>query len=113
VFIFLYAPIVTLMIFSFNKTKSMAVWGGFTFDWYSSLLENDRIIAALYYTVLIAVIASVVATVIGTISAIGINNMKKGPRTLLLNVNYLPVLNPDIVTGISLMTLFAIGGVLF
>ena len=113
VFILLYAPIVTLMIFSFNKTKSMAVWGGFTFDWYSSLLENDRIIAALYYTVLIAVIASVVATVIGTISAIGINNMKKGPRTLLLNVNYLPVLNPDIVTGISLMTLFAIGGVLF
>ena len=112
VFIFLYAPIVTLMIFSFNKTKSMAVWGGFTFDWYSSLLENDRIIAALYYTVLIAVIASVVATVIGTISAIGINNMKKGPRTLLLNVNYLPVLNPDIVTGISLMTLFAILSVL-
>ena len=101
VFIFLYAPIVTLMVFSFNKTKSMAVWGGFTFDWYSSLLENDRIIAALYYTVLIAVIASVVATVIGTISAIGINNMKKGPRTLLLNVNYLPVLNHEIVTGIS------------
>ncbi len=77
VFIFLYAPIVTLMIFSFNKTKSMAVWGGFTFDWYSSLLENDRIISALYYTILIAVIASVIATVIGTISAIGINNMKK------------------------------------
>lgn len=113
VFIFLYTPIVTLMIFSFNSSKSMAVWEGFTFDWYTSLLQNQRILEALYYTVLIAVIASVVATIIGTISAIGINNMKRGPRSLLLNVNYLPVLNPDIVTGISLMTLFAIAGTLF
>lgn len=107
IFIFLYSPIITLMIFSFNKSKSMANWGGFSLHWYKELFNNSTIMNALYYTVLIAIISSVIATIIGTITAIGINNMKKGVgRTLLLNVNYLPVLNPDIVTGIALMSLF-------
>ena len=84
----------------------MARWNGFTWKWYGQLLQNERIMSALYYTIVIAILASVISTIVGTISAIGINNMKKGPRTLLLNVNYLPVLNPDIVTGIALMSLF-------
>lgn len=107
VFIFLYAPIITLMIFSFNESKSMAHWGGFSLKWYSELFQNDRIMNALYYTVLIAIISSVISTIVGTVTAIGINKMKNSPgRRLLLNINYIPVLNPDIVTGIALMSLF-------
>ncbi|MGL4991216.1 MAG: ABC transporter permease [Sarcina sp.] len=110
IFIFLYAPIITLMIFSFNDSKSMAVWQGFTFKWYVELLQNDRILHALYCTVIIAIISSFISTVIGTISAIGIHNMKGKRKDLILSVNHLPVLNPDIVTGISLMILFGIIG---
>lgn len=107
IFAFLYTPIITLMVFSFNDSKSMAKWNGFTFKWYGELFKNSSIMSALYYTILIAILASVIATIIGTITAIGIHNMKKGPfRGLLLNVNYLPVLNPDIVTAIALMSLF-------
>ena len=110
IFIFLYAPILTLMVFSFNDSKSMTVWKGFTFKWYGELLQNDRILHALYYTILIALLSSVISTIIGTISAIGINNMRKTPKAVLLNVNNLPVLNPDIVTGIALMSLFGLIG---
>lgn len=107
VFIFLYAPIAVLAVFSFNDSKSMSKWSGFTLDWYKSLFENERILSALYYTVLIAIVSSVIATIIGTITAIGIHKMRKGSfKNLLLNVNYLPILNPDVVTGVSLMTLF-------
>ncbi|MGL5417123.1 MAG: ABC transporter permease [Clostridium sp.] len=106
IFVFLYAPIVTLIVFSFNKSKSMAKWTGFTFDWYKSLLQNDTLLEALYYTVLIAVIASIIATIIGTITAVGIYYMRGKKKSLLLNINNLPILNPDIVTGISLMSLF-------
>lgn len=107
IFIFLYAPIVTLMIFSFNNSKSMSNWGGFSLKWYSSLFQNNRLMSALYYTILIAVISSVISTIVGTFTAIGIHKLKKGTfKTILLNVNYLPVLNPDIVTGIALMSLF-------
>ena len=106
IFIFLYTPIVTLMVFSFNDSKSMGKWSGFTLKWYSQLFENQRIIEALKYTLIIAVIASVVATIIGTFAAIGIHKMKGLPKKALLNINNLPVLNPDIVTGVSLMSLF-------
>ncbi|MCR4943333.1 MAG: ABC transporter permease [Clostridium sp.] len=107
IFIFLYAPIVTLMVFSFNKSKSMANWSGFTLSWYKQLFENENLMNALYYTILVAVVSSVVSTIIGTISAIGINNMRNGlGKKILLNVNHLPVLNPDIVTGIALISLF-------
>ena len=85
----------------------MAHWGGFTFKWYKSLLHNESIMSALYYTLIVAILSSVIATIIGTISAIGINKMKSGPRKLILNVNYIPVLNPDIVTAVALMSLFA------
>ncbi|MBP1889565.1 spermidine/putrescine transport system permease protein [Clostridium moniliforme] len=106
IFIFLYAPIVTLMIFSFNNSKSMGKWNGFTFKWYGELIHNDTLMEALYYTILIAIIASVIATIVGTITAIGIDNMKKKRKALLLNINNLPIINPDIVTGIALMSLF-------
>lgn len=107
IFIFLYTPIVTLMIFSFNDSKSMSKWSGFTFKWYGQLFQDATIMRALYYTLLIALLASIISTILGTITAIGIHNMKKGAgKQLLLNVNHLPVLNPDIVTGIALMSLF-------
>lgn len=106
VFIFLYAPIFALALFSFNDSKSMAKWNGFTLKWYGQLLKNDRIISALITTVLVAIIAATVATIIGTMSAIGINKMSRKKRAFLLNLNYIPVLNPDIVTAIGLMLLF-------
>lgn len=106
IFIFLYAPIFALTLFSFNDSKSMARWEGFTFKWYQQLFHNDRIISALITTVVVAILASAIATVIGTISAIGIDRMRGPKKAMLLNINYLPVLNPDIVTAIGLMILF-------
>ena len=106
IFIFLYTPIVTLMVFSFNDSKSMGKWSGFTLKWYVQLFQNDSIMDALKYTIIIAVISSIVATIIGTFAAIGIHRMKGLPKKTLLNINNLPVLNPDIVTGISIMSLF-------
>ncbi|MGL4796613.1 MAG: ABC transporter permease [Paraclostridium sp.] len=85
----------------------MAHWGGFTFKWYKQLMHNESIMSALYYTILVAVISSIVATIIGTISAIGIHKMRGRNRKVILNINYLPVLNPDIVTAVALMSLFA------
>ena len=106
IFIFLYTPIVTLMVFSFNDSKSMGKWSGFTLRWYTQLFQNAWIMEALKYTIIIAVISSIVATIIGTFAAIGIHRMKGVPKKTLLNINNLPVLNPDIVTGISIMSLF-------
>ncbi|HHY81719.1 MAG TPA: ABC transporter permease [Clostridiales bacterium] len=106
IFAFLYAPILVLMIFSFNESKSRGNWGGFTLKWYMELLHDKQIMSALYYTLLVAVLSSVIATLIGIIASIGIFNMKKLPQSIILNVNYIPILNPDIVTGISLMVLF-------
>ncbi|MBW6409978.1 ABC transporter permease [Clostridium weizhouense] len=106
IFLFLYTPIFTLMIFSFNGSKTMGKWTGFTFKWYKTLFHNQRLMSALYYTILIAVVASIIATIVGTLTAIGINQMKGKKKSLILNINYLPVLNPDIVTGIALMSMF-------
>ena len=106
IFIFLYAPIVTLIVLSFNNSRTRAKWGGFTTNWYSELFKNDAITRALYNTIFIAIISSVVATIIGTITCIALNNMKVRTRNLLLGMNNIPMLNADIVTGISLMLLF-------
>lgn len=84
----------------------MAHWGGFTFKWYKSLISNESIINAFYYTIIVALLSSIIATIIGTISAIGIHKMDSKKRKLLLNINYIPVLNPDIVTAVALMSLF-------
>ena len=106
-YLFLYAPIISLAVFSFNDAKSMAKWSGFSLRWYQELLQNERIRDALYYTILIALLAAAISTIVGTITAIGIHKMRQGKvRGLLLNINYLPVLNPDIVTGVALMSLY-------
>ncbi len=105
VFIFLYAPIVVLIIFSFNASKSRGKWGGFSLDWYQKLFHDKALLTSLYNTILIAVIASLIATVIGTIAAIGIHRMKGKGKSFMINLTYLPILNPDIVTGISFMLL--------
>lgn len=103
---FLYIPIFVLIANSFNESKSRNVWTGFTFDWYIKLFNDEDIINALINTCVIAVIASVVATILGTAAAIGIFNMKKRVRSLIINATYLPIINPEIVTGVSLMLLF-------
>lgn len=110
VFLFLYAPIIVMMVFSFNESKSRTVFTGFTLDWYYKLFQNDVIISALGNTMLVAVIASIASTVIGTAAAIGIFAMNKRLRSFVLNVTYIPILNPEIVTGVSLMLLFGFIG---
>ena len=106
-YLFLYAPIISLAVFSFNDAKSMAKWSGFSLRWYQELFQNERILDALSYTILIALLAAAISTIVGTITAIGIHKMRQGKvRGLLLNINYLPVLNPDIVTGVALMSLY-------
>lgn len=106
IYLFLYAPILVLMVYSFNESKSRGHWTGFSLKWYQALFEDDVIMQAFYNTMLIAVISAVVATVLGTIAAIAIHGLGKYPQMLMMNMTYLPVLNPDIVTGISLMLLF-------
>ncbi len=113
IFVFLYAPIATLIVLSFNASKTRAKWGGFTFKWYVQLFQNEDILQALFNTLLIAFIASIVATVIGTIACISIMNLKKHTRTLVLGITNIPMLNADIVTGISLMLLFISMGLRF
>lgn len=103
---FLYAPIAVLIVFSFNSSKSRALWTGFTLDWYKKMFTNEVILSSLVNTLIIAVISAVFATVIGTLAAIGINAMTKWVQSLVLNITYMPIINPDIVTGVSLMLLF-------
>lgn len=102
----MYAPIVTLIVLSFNASKSRAKWGGFTVHWYSSLFQDKAIMAALYNTLLIALVSAVLATIIGTAASIGINAMKSKGKTVMLGITNIPILNSEIVTGISLMLLF-------
>lgn len=106
VFLFLYAPIGVLIANSFNQSKSRTVWTGFTLDWYVKLFHNETILRSLLNTVIIALIAAALSTVLGTLAAIGIYNMKKVVRSLVLNISYLPIINPEIVSGVSLMLLF-------
>lgn len=108
IFLFLYAPIGTLMVLSFNASKSRAKWGGFTLKWYSSLFQNQEILRALWNTLLIALLSSLIATVIGVIACIAMQGMKRRSRTILIGITNIPMLNADIVTGISLMLLFIV-----
>ncbi len=106
VLFFLYVPIFVLIVFSFNETKSRSVFSGFTLDWYIRLFNNRIIISSLINTIIIACISSVISTVLGTLAAIGINNMRKVPKTVVMNITNMPIINPEIVTGVSLMLLF-------
>ncbi len=106
VLMFLYVPIFVLIVFSFNTTKSRSVMSGFTFDWYIKLFKNEIIISSLVNTILVAVLASIAATILGTAAAVGINSMRKLPKSIILNITNFPIINPEIVTGVSLMLLF-------
>ena len=111
ILLFLYIPIVTMIVLSFNNTKSRTVWGGFTTRWYTQMFQDSAIMNALNNTLLIAFASALIATVIGTIAAIGINSMKRIPRTIVMGINNIPMLNSDIVTGISLMLAFIAFGI--
>lgn len=107
VLLFLYVPIFVLIVFSFNESKSSSVFSGFTLDWYKRLFNNRIIISSLINTIIIAVAASIISTILGTLAAIGINSMRRIPRTVVMNVTNMPIINPEIVTGVSLMLLFS------
>jgi len=111
VLIFLYAPIAVMMVLSFNSSKSRSQWGGFTLQWYTQMFESSAIMDALYNTLLIAFLSALIATILGTAAAIGINSMKKLPKTIFMGINNIPMLNSDIVTGISLMLMFIAFGI--
>ena len=111
ILIFLYAPIVTMMILSFNDSKSRTLWGGFTTKWYTQMFESPAIMEALYNTLLIAFISALAATILGTLAAIGISSMKRTPKNIVMGINNIPILNSEIVTGISLMLTFIAFGI--
>lgn len=113
IFLFLYAPIATLIALSFNASKTRAKWGGFTLKWYQSLLENDAILQALWNTLAIAFLSALIATLIGTIACVSMQGMKRRTRALIMGITNIPMLNAEIVTGISLMLLFISFGVKF
>lgn len=106
ILVFLYLPIVVLVVQSFNAGSSRAVWEGFSFRWYGELFSNKSIMDALYVTLSIAVLAAFFSTILGTLAAIGIHAMKKRPQAFMMTLTNLPMTMPDIVTGISLMLLF-------
>ncbi|MCR5196223.1 MAG: ABC transporter permease [Pseudobutyrivibrio sp.] len=106
IFLFLYAPILVLIVLSFNDSMSRTVWGGFTLKWYANLSSNDNIMEALGTTIKITLTSSIFATILGTTAAIGIHYMKKRHTAIMLGATNIPLLNADIVTGISLMLLF-------
>ncbi len=108
-YLVLYAPIIVLIVFSFNAGKISGRWQGFTFDWYYELFQDKQIMKALYYTLLVATISSFVSTIIGTLAAYGIHQYRsKRIRQAVLNINNIPVLNPDIVTAVAMMVWFAL-----
>lgn len=104
--LFLYAPILTLMVLSFNASKSRARWGGLSLDWYVQMFREKAIVAALKNTLVIALVAALAATLIGTLAALAISRMRAFGRGVLLGITNIPMLNADIVTGISLMLCF-------
>ncbi len=108
VFGFLYVPIAVLIAFSFNESKSRTVFTGFTFKWYQNLFHNDMVLKSLGVSLGVAFAAACIATVVGTLAAIGISSMNKRARGAVMAVSYVPVVNPEIITGVSLMLLFVV-----
>ena len=105
--VFLYFPIFIMAVFSFNSAKSLSHFGGFSGRWYVQLFNNTQLLNAIFVSVSIAVIATICSVVLGTITAIALSKSKKTVRTLVQQVNNLPIMNPEIVTAISLMLLFS------
>ncbi len=105
--LFLYFPIIYTVVFSFNSTRSLSMFGGFSLKWYQKMLKDSSMVNAIFYTILVAVIATAVSTIAGTITAIGLSGSRKVLRGVINQVNNLPILNPDIVTGIGLLMFFS------
>ena len=111
VFALLYAPIVIMMVFSFNEGQSLAVFSGFSLKWYKELFMDETARTALINTLILAVLSSLISTVIGTLAALGIDRMRSKPlKSSVMMITQLPMVNPDIVTGISLMLVFVFIG---
>ncbi len=106
IFVFLYAPILVLIIFSFNDSRSRVVWNGFSLRWYETLFQDTELLDSLWLTLTVAVTATVISTLIGTAAAVGIHGMNGRLRKVFMTVNNIPMVNPEIVTGIALMLLF-------
>ncbi|MEE0595396.1 MAG: ABC transporter permease [Agathobacter sp.] len=106
IFAFLYLPIIVLIALSFNNSKTKVVWGGFTLRWYTSCFQDEKIMSAFVTTLQITFLSAIIATLIGTLAALGINAMRKRNQTIYLGATNIPLLNADIVTGISMMLLF-------
>ena len=106
IFLFLYLPILVLIILSFNSSKSKVNWGGFTLEWYINCFKSESIMRAFATTLQITLLAAVISTIIGTLAALGISAMKRRNQTIYLGATNIPLLNADIVTGISMMLLF-------
>lgn len=104
---FFYLPILSLMIFSFNDSRSLTSWSGFSLQWYQALFENREMMNAISTTISIALISTLVATVMGTLAAIGISKSRRLIKELVLSVNNFPILNPEIVTAIGLMLMYS------
>ncbi|MCR4786851.1 MAG: extracellular solute-binding protein [Lachnospiraceae bacterium] len=108
IFVFMYAPILTLIVLSFNSSKSRARWGGFTLQWYANLFSDNVVLNAMANTLIIALISTVAATVIGTMTCVGLMGLRRKSRAFIMGVTNIPMINADIVTGISLMLLFKV-----
>ena len=104
---FFYLPILVMIIFSFNSSKSLTKFSGFSLKWYGQLIQNQEVMQAVYVSVTIAILATVISTILGTLTAIGLSRSRKIIKDLLLNINNIPILNPEIVTAIGLMLLFS------
>lgn len=104
--VFFYAPILFMIIFSFNSSKSLTHFTGFSLRWYEAMLKNHGMMESLYVTIIIALLATIISTIVGTITAIGLSKSKKVLRAFVSQVNDFPIMNPEIVTAIGLMLLF-------
>ena len=106
ILLFIYLPIAYVVVFSFNESKSLSHFTGFSLKWYENMFNDRTMLQSIYYTVLVAVIATAVSTVVGTVAAIGLSKARPLVRSVVLEINNLPVMNPDIVTAIGMMLLF-------
>lgn len=111
IYLFLYAPLFVMVFFSFNESKSTSVFSGFSFKWYVELFRDKDTITALQNTLVLALVSAVIATILGTVAAVGIYRMRlKWVQSTVMGVTNIPMMNPDIVTGVSLMLLFVFVG---
>ncbi len=106
IFLFLYLPIAVLIALSFNNSKTKVQWGGFTLKWYKNLFSSNSIMEAFWTTIFISLASALIATLLGTLAALGIDAMKKKRQAIMIGATNIPLLNADIVTGLSLMLLF-------